>query len=114
LDLRLQLLLALARPLKLFLCNALPLCVEICLLDLARQAVGVPVPDALPEPALDVVVDHLREAPQLLLDGLGLPDEHLEGAILDPLRQREVVAADLGGRLEFAVDAAVKLFDAAG
>ena len=65
------------------------------------------------EPALDVVVDHLREAAELLLDGLGLPDEHLEHAVLDALRQHEVVAADLGGRLELAVDAAVALLDAA-
>ena len=83
-------------------------------LDLARQPLGVAVADALPEAALDVVVDHLREAAELLLDRLGLPDEHLEHAVLDALGQHEVVAADLGGRLELAVDAAVALLDAAG
>ena len=67
-----------------------------------------------PEPALDVVVDHLREAAELLLDRLGLPDEHLEHAVLDALGQHEVVAAHLVGRLELAVDAAVALLDAAG
>ena len=66
-----------------------------------------------PETALDVVVDDLREAAELLLDGLGLPDQHLEHAVLDPLREHEVVAAHLGGRLELAVDAAVALLDAA-
>jgi hypothetical protein len=42
-----------------------------------------------------------------------LPDQHLEHAVFDPLRQHEVVAADFGG-LELAVDAAVALLDAAG
>ena len=88
--------------------------VEVGRLDLARQPLGVAVADALPEPALDVVVDHLREAAQLLLDRLGLADEHLEHAVLGALGQDEVVAADLVGRLELAVDAAVALLDAAG
>ena len=114
LDLRLQVLLALARGLELLLGDALLLRIEVRLLDLARQSLGVAVADALAEPALDVVVDHLREAAELLLDGLGLPDEHLEHAVLDALRQHEVVAADFGGRLELAVDAAVALLDAAG
>ena len=114
LDLRLQVLLALARGLELLLGDALLLRVEVRLLDLARQLLGIAVADALAEPTLDVVVDDLREAAELLLDGLGLPDEHLEHAVLDALRQDEVVAADLGGRLELAVDAAVALLDAAG
>ena len=40
--------------------------VEVGLLDLACQLLGVAVADALPEPALDVVVDDLREAAELL------------------------------------------------
>ena len=87
--------------------------VEVRLLDLARELLGVAVADALAEPALDVVVDDLGEAAELLLDGLGLPDEHLEHPVLGALRQDEVVAADLGGGLELAVDAAVALLDAA-
>ena len=78
------------------------------------EPLGVAVADALAEPALDVVVDHLREAAELPLDRLGLPDEHLEHAVLGPLRQHEVVAAHLVGGLELAVDAAVALLDAAG
>ena len=69
--------------------------------------------DAAAEAALDVVVDDLREAAELLLDGLGLLDQHLEDPVLDALGQDEVVAADFVGRLELAVDAAVALLDAA-
>ena len=63
------------------------------------------------EPALDVVVDDLREAAELALDRLGLADQHLEHAVLRPLGQHEVVAADLVGGLQLAVDAAVALLD---
>ena len=93
LDLRLQVFLAFARRLELFLGDALLLRVEVRLLDLARQLLGVAVADALAEAALDVVVDDLREAAELLLDRLRLPDQHLEHPVLDPLRQHEVVAA---------------------
>ena len=72
------------------------------------------VADAATQPPLDVVVDHLRQAAQLALDGLGLADQHVEHPVLDPLRQHEVVAAHLGRRLQLAVDAAVALLDAAG
>ena len=114
LDLRLQIVLALARGLELLLGDALRLRVEVGLprsraRAARRRGGGCPA-----EPALDVVVDDLREAAELLLDRLGLPDEHLEDAVLDALRQDEVVAADLVGRLELAVDAAVALLDAAG
>ena len=57
------------------------------------------------------LVDHLRQAPELALDRLGLADEHVEHAVLDALRQHEVVTADLVGGLELAVDAAVALLD---
>ena len=72
------------------------------------------MPDAAAEPALHIVVDHLRQAAELALDGLGLADEHFQHAILLALRQDEVVTAHLGLRLELAVDAAVALLDAAG
>src|SRR5207249_2403108 len=52
------------------------------------------------------------EAAELLLDRLGLPDQHLEHPILGALRQHEVVTADLGGGLELAIDATVALLDA--
>jgi hypothetical protein len=71
------------------------------------------VPDALAEPALDVVVDHFGEASEFLLDGLCLPDEHLEQRGPQRAGQNEVVTADLVGRLELAVDAAIALLDAA-
>ena len=93
--------------------DALAFGVEVCLFDLARQALGVAVADARPQPALDLVVDDLGQAAELALDGLGLADENFEHPVLGALRQDEVVAADLFGRLELAVDAAVALLDAA-
>ena len=57
--------------------------------------------------------DHLGEAAQLLLDRLRLPDQDLEDAVLRRAGVDEVVAADLGVRLELAVDAAVALLHAA-
>ena len=78
------------------------------------QPVDVPVADAAAQPPLDVVVDHLRQAAQLALDGPGLPDQHLQHLVLFTLRQHEVVAAHLGRRLQLAVDAAVALLDPAG
>ena len=68
--------------------------------------------DATPHPPFDIVVDHLRQAAELALDGLGLADEHLEHPVLDTLRQHEVMAAHLRHRLQLAVDAAVALLDA--
>ena len=88
--------------------------VDVRRLDLAREPIGVAVADALPETTLDVIVDHLGEAAQLLLDGLGLRDEDLEHPVLDALRKNEVVTAHFLGRLELAVDTAVALLDAAG
>ena len=113
LDLGLQFLLTCAGRFELLLGDALRLCVEVCLLNRSREPLGIAVADALPETALNVVVDHLREATELLLDGLSLPDEDLEDAVFDPLRQREVVTADFVGWLELAVDAAVTLLDTA-
>ena len=87
---------------------------QVRLLDLGRQLLGVAMADALSELALNVVVDHLRETAEVFPDCLGLLDEHLEHSVFDTLRQHEVVTADLGGRLELAVDAAVALLDAPG
>src|SRR6266404_3950159 len=74
-DLCLQVFLALARGLELLLGDALRFRVEVRLPDLAGQALGIAVADALTEPTLDIVVDDLREAAKLLLDGLRLLDE---------------------------------------
>ena len=58
-DLRLEILLAIARRFELFLGDALPLLVKVCLLDLPHEALGIAVADTLTQPALDVVIDHL-------------------------------------------------------
>ena len=52
--------------------------------------------------------------PKFLLDALGLFDQHLQDAVLGPLRVEEVVAIDVGVGLEFAVDAAVALLHTPG
>ena len=49
--------------------------------------------------------------PSSRLDRLGLAHEHVEHVVLDPLRQHEVVAADLVRRLQLAVDPPVALLD---
>ena len=74
----------------------------------------VAMANAASQPALDVVIDDLRQAAEFLLDGLSLSDEHLEHPVLDPLRHDEVMAADFIGRLEFPIDTAVALLDASG
>ena len=68
----LQVVLALARGLELLVGDPLAPCVEVGCLDLAREPLGVAVADAAAEPALDVVVDDLRQAAELALDRLGL------------------------------------------
>ena len=65
-DLYLQILLALAGGLELLFGNALALLVEVGLVNVAGQLTGVAVADAAPESALDVIIDDLREAAQLL------------------------------------------------
>ncbi len=84
------------------------------MLDLVRQLLGSRGGGSLPasrrlDACSSMTCDRL---PELRLDRLGLADEHLEHAVLDPLREHEVVAADLVGRLQLAVDPAVALLDA--
>ena len=113
-DLRLQVFLAFAGRFELLGRDALllpGLPVEIRRLDLPREALRVPVADAAAKTPLDVVVDHLGEAAELALDGLGLPHQHFEHAVLFALREHEVVANDLWRGLELAVDAPVALLD---
>ena len=114
LDLLRQVVPPVARRLQLLLGDLPADLVEIGSLYSLLQPVGVVVADAAAQPPLDVVVDDLRQAAQLAIDGLGLAHQHLEHAVLDPLRQHEVVAAHLRRRLQLAVDAAVALLDAAG
>ena len=66
------------------------------------------------EAAFDVVVDHLGEAPELALDGLGPLDQHVQNTVLGSLRKHEVVAAHLRRRLQLVVDTSVPLLDASG
>ena len=68
--------------------------------------------DTLTQSALDIVVNNLREAAELLFDGLRLPDQHIEHPILDPLGKHEVMAGHFWRRLQLAVDAPVALLDA--
>ena len=51
----------------------------------------------------------MRERSKFLLDALGLFDQHLQDAILGPLRVEEVMAIDIGVGLQLAVDATVAL-----
>ena len=55
----------------------------------------------------------MRQAAELPLDRLRLANKHLQYAVLDALRQYEVVTAHLRRPLKLAVDAAVALLDAA-
>ena len=64
--------------------------------------------------ALDLIVDHLRQAAELPPDRLGLAHQYLEHPIFCTLRKHEVVAANLVRRLQFAVDPSVALFDSPG
>ena len=113
-DLILQVLLALAGALQLLFCDPLPLLVQVRFLDLLGELVGGRVADAASKESLHIVVDDLRQAAQLPLDPLRLPDQHLENAVLGPLGQDEVVTAHFPSGLKFAVDAAVPLLDPAG
>ena len=79
-----------------------------------REALHLSVADTAAQTALDIVVDHLGETAEFLLDGLSLLDEHFQHAVLGALRKHEVVATHLFCRLQLAVDAAVALLDAAG
>ena len=91
----------------------LPLCVEVGLLDLACERLGVACRMPLPRRRSMSSSITFERLPSSFLIVSVLLDEHLEHAVLDALGQHEVVAADLVGRLELAVDAAVALLDPA-
>ena len=105
--------LALARGVEFLLGDPAAGGVEVRRFDLEGELRRVAVADAAPEPSLDVVLDHLRETAEFLLDRFGLPHQHVENAVLPALRQLEVAAAHLGRGLELAVNAPVALLDAA-
>ena len=112
-DLRFEIAASLSGRFELFGRDALPLPADIARFDLPREAFRVPVTNAATKAAFDVVVEHLGETAELVLDGLGLPDQHFQNVVFGALRKHEVVAAYLRRRLKLAVDAPVALLDAA-
>ena len=68
--------------------------------------------DALVHDAGEALHDDGAERAQLVEDGVDLEDELTQHEVLGALRVDEVVAADLVGALEGAVDAAVALLHA--
>ena len=83
-------------------------------MEFLLHRIDVAAADAVLERIGQAAFDDLRKAPQFELDGLGLPHEHLEDAVLDALLVDEVVAEDFVFGLELAVDPAVPLLHAAG
>ena len=114
-DLLLQLALPLADGLEFVGDHALLFCSEVEVLQLGGQRVGLAAPNAaLGEPLLDVLVDHLAQAAEFPPNRLRLLDQHLQDPVLVALRQLEVMATHLVGRLKLPVDPPVALLDSAG
>ena len=88
--------------------------IEIGPLDLRREQLRIAVPDPSAQTALDLIVDHLRQAAELPPDHLGLAHQYVEYPVFCALRKHEVVAANLVRRLQFAVDPPIALFDSPG
>jgi hypothetical protein len=82
-------------------------------LEFLLQSGDVAVADSLLESSSEPAFEYLREASQLLLDRLGLSDKDFQDPVLLTVGVDEIVAVDLFARLEFAVDPAVALFQAA-
>ena len=61
-----------------------------------------------------MALHQLGHRPQFLADHFGLVDQHLHDPIFRAVFQQEVLAPDLRGALEFAVDPAVALLQLAG
>jgi hypothetical protein len=78
----------------------------------ALQALEAELVDTLLERVAELLGDDGPERAELALDAVHLLDQDLEDAVFDPLRVEEVVAEDLAGLLEGAVDAAVPLLQA--
>ena len=113
-DLLAQGILTLACRLQLFLDGLSPVGVEVGRLDLAFEGVHLVAANPGSERVGEPGVDHLRQAAELFLDGLGLADEGHQDAILGTLLVDEVMAEDLGARLELPVDPPVALLHPAG
>ena len=111
-DLRFEVLPSLAGRFQLLGRDTLLLPSEIGHLYLPCEAFRVPVTYAAAKAAFDVIVNHLGQAAEFALDGLGLPYQHFQNVVFGALWKHEVVAAHLGRRLELAVDAPVALLDA--
>jgi len=78
------------------------------------KTVDVGMADAHLQRISQVSFHNLGKTPELLLNGLRLPDQHPQNTVFDALLVDEVMAADLRTWLKLAVDAAVSLFHAAG
>ncbi len=113
-DLCFELLLTLARLLEFFFHDALTVRLGIGPLEFFLESGDVAVANSLLESSGKPTFEHLREAAQLLLDGLGLSYQHFQDPVLLAVGVDEIMAVDLCIRLEFAVDPAVALFQAAG
>ncbi len=64
------------------------------------------------EALVNALAEDLASGAQLFADGLGLADQGFQDAILGPLIIDEVATGNEFGRLQFAIDAAVTLFEA--
>ena len=78
-----------------------------------QEDIDILAADAVLERVGEATFEDLGERAEFLLDGLGLADESLKDAVFGPLFVEEVAAGDDGRGLEFAVDTAVALFEAA-
>ncbi len=81
--------------------------------DFRRDPIGTLALDAAGEEFRDAALDDRRGTAELAADDLGLFDEPAQHAVLRALRIDEIAAVDATCRLQFAIDAAVALFEAA-
>lgn len=81
--------------------------------DFRGDPIGTLALDAAGEEFRNAALDDRRGAAELAADDLGLFDEPAQHAILRALRIDEIAAVDATCRLQFGIDAAVALFEAA-
>jgi hypothetical protein len=82
---------------------------DVSVPDLPFERREIAATDAVLHQPFETTFDNLRERSELLLDPLGLFNQHSQNAVLGPLRVEKVMAIDIGVRLELAVDATVAL-----
>ena len=87
---------------------------DVGVADLLFECREIAAADAVLHQPFQATFDDLRERSKLLLDALGLFDQHLQDSILGPLRVEEVMAIDIGVGLQLAVDATVALLHTPG